>query len=74
MREWFGNSRHLWMWDYRSLGKELRTAGFTDVRRAEFGDSAEPRFRDVEDPGRWENCLGVECCKGTAESNTRGVG
>lgn len=66
LREWLGNSRHLWMWDYGSLAVELRRVGFTDIRRASFGDALDPRFQDVEDPGRWENCLGVECRKGPA--------
>lgn len=59
----FGRSAHLWMWDYKAIARELEDAGFTDVRRAAFGDSSEPRFADVEDPGRWENCLGFECRK-----------
>jgi SAM-dependent methyltransferase len=62
-REWLGNSRHLWMWDFRSLEPELRQAGFTAIRRAQFGDWTDPRFRDVEDRSRWDNCLGVECQK-----------
>jgi predicted SAM-dependent methyltransferase len=59
----FGRTRHLWMWDYKGLSKELAEAGFTHIRRAQMGDSVEPRFVDVEDAGRWENCLGVECRK-----------
>jgi hypothetical protein len=57
----FGRARHFWMWDYKAMAKELADAGFTDVRRAQFGDSQYPRFKEVEDIGRWENCLGVEC-------------
>ena len=56
----FGRSRHLWMWDYKAMKQELERAGFVDVRRAYFNDSAEVRFKEVEDKGRWENCLGVE--------------
>jgi len=59
--EILGNSRHRWMWDYRSLERELQRAGFTHVRRAEFGDSSDARFSDVERQERWENCLGIEC-------------
>ncbi len=59
-----GNSRHMWMWDERSLIFELRQAGFVDMRRAAFGDSAEPRFREVEHQIRWDGCLGIECRKG----------
>lgn len=28
----FGNSRHLWMWDYKGLALELLTAGFEPLR------------------------------------------
>jgi len=57
----FGRSRHLWMWDYRGIEAELSSVGFVDIRRAQYNDSAEDRFKEVENPGRWENCLGVEC-------------
>lgn len=58
---WLGNSQHLWMWDYRSIQLELENAGFRGVRKASFGDSSDPMFGKVEEYGRWENCLGVEC-------------
>jgi SAM-dependent methyltransferase len=61
LRDWLGNSRHRWMWDYKAMAKHLAAAGFVDVRRAAVGDSADPRFADVEDPDRWRDCLGVEC-------------
>jgi len=63
IRSRFGNSQHLWMWDYKSLTKELDDCGFVKIRRAQFGDSSEPMFKDVEDSDRWEGCLGVECRK-----------
>lgn len=63
LREWLGNSQHLWMWDYKALRQELVAAGFKGIRRARFGDSAEPKFREVEDEARWTTCLGVECRK-----------
>ncbi|MFC1681020.1 methyltransferase domain-containing protein [Pseudomonadota bacterium] len=59
----FGNSQHLWMWDYASISRELEKCGFVEIRRAKFGDSSDSMFEDVEDPGRWKNCLGVECRK-----------
>jgi len=62
--EWLGNSQHLWMWDYKSISLELKNEGFTNIRRANFGDSTDLMFNDVEDEGRWINCLGVECTKG----------
>jgi hypothetical protein len=59
--EWLRTSGHLWMWDYESMELELERAGFTEIRRAYFGDSEDPRFKDVESAERWEHCLGVEC-------------
>ena len=57
----FGRSRHLTMWDYKVMAAELDRVGFTRIRRASFNDAEDPRFLDVEELGRWENCLGVEC-------------
>lgn len=61
VRAWVGNADHRWMWDYESMAHELRRVGFADVRRAAFGDSADPMFARVEEAGRWEDALGVEC-------------
>jgi SAM-dependent methyltransferase len=61
IKENLGNSRHLWLWDERTLAAELRDVGFTEIRRAQYQDSPDPRFRDVEEITRWENCLGMEC-------------
>jgi SAM-dependent methyltransferase len=61
LRDWIGNSRHLWMWDFKAMAKQLADAGFFDIRRATMGDSADGRFRDVEDAERWRDCLGMEC-------------
>ena len=60
-RALFGRSQHLWMWDYKNFAYELASAGFTAIRRAGFGDSGDPAFAQVENEGRWTNCLGVEC-------------
>lgn len=60
---YWGNSQHRWMWDYRSIQPELTNAGFCEIRRAHFNDSADPLFFEVEDRERWENCLSVECKK-----------
>jgi hypothetical protein len=65
LRARFGNSHHQWMWDYRSLRMELEGAGFTDIRRATIGDSADARFRDVEEESRWTDALGIECRRPT---------
>lgn len=59
----FGNSHHLWMWDYGSLVKELTTAGFIEVHRVEYGDSIDPLFLDVEDEGRFIDAVAIECKK-----------
>ncbi|SRR5579884_3204916 len=67
LRDWLGNSQHLWMWDYRSLKVELARVGFHHIRRASFGDSPEPRFAEVEERSRWDHCLGMECRKPEAE-------
>jgi len=56
----FGNSRHGWLWDEASLRRLLERAGFSDVRRAEFNDSADPRFAEVELADRWDGSLGFE--------------
>jgi SAM-dependent methyltransferase len=60
----FANRRHLWMWDPKSMEPELKKAGFTEIRRAEFHDCADEMFRLVEnDEGRWINAMGFECKK-----------
>lgn len=61
--QWLGSGFHLWMWDYKALAAELKSAGFREVRRAEFGDSGDPAFAAVEDAGRWEDSLGVHCVR-----------
>jgi Methyltransferase domain len=63
LTSWLGNSRHLWMWDFKSIVPELQEAGFVDIRRAAFGDSSDPMFASVEEKDRWDECLGVECRK-----------
>jgi hypothetical protein len=60
---WLGNSKHLWMWDYKGIAQELSLAGFVDIRRAWFGDASDPKFALAEEAYRWENCLGVDCRK-----------
>ena len=58
-----GNDRHLYLWDFAGIERELHDAGFISVRRAEFGDHRSDVFRTVEEKGRWDNCLGFECEK-----------
>ncbi|MGZ5106117.1 MAG: class I SAM-dependent methyltransferase [Usitatibacter sp.] len=63
VRAIFGNSSHLWMWDEPAMREQLRTAGFRNIRRARFNDSADARFREVEDAARFDGCLAMECAK-----------
>jgi hypothetical protein len=43
LREMFGGSAHLWMWDENSLTAALGKTGFTGIRRCRFGDCADAR-------------------------------
>ena len=61
LRAWLGNSQHLWMWDFASLQHELAAAGFRNIRRASYGDSADPMFTAVEEESRWVDAVGIEC-------------
>lgn len=63
VRSFFGNSHHLWMWDFNGIEAELANVGFMDIRRATFADSKFVEFSSVEEFSRWENCLGFECRK-----------
>lgn len=64
LREWLGGSHHLWMWDYRSLAQALESVGFTEIRRAYFGDSGIAAYTQLEDPDRWDQLsLGIQCRK-----------
>lgn len=47
-RSWLGGAQHRWMWDFPAMSKELEEVGFTDIRRAQFGDSEDPLFAAVE--------------------------
>jgi hypothetical protein len=49
----FGHSAHLWMWDEASMSDALASAGFTRIRRCEFGDAEDAMFRLVEEEGRF---------------------
>ena len=55
VRSFLSNSAHLWMWDERSMAAALRQAGFTDVRRCQFNDSADQAFLRVEDADRFHD-------------------
>jgi hypothetical protein len=60
---YLGHSEHLWMWDYKSIRKELENVGFSNIRRCYYGDSKDKMIDKVEVKNRFENCLGVECKK-----------
>jgi hypothetical protein len=49
----FGNSAHLWMYDFSALKMLLEDTGFVGVRRCELGDCDDPKFALVEDPDRF---------------------
>ena len=53
VRRIYGNSNHLWMWDYPSMQSALRKVGFEDIRRCTFNDSPEPMFTKVENRQRF---------------------
>jgi hypothetical protein len=59
----FGNSHHLWMWDYHSLSKELADVGFSHVRNCSFSDCEDKMFRYVEERGRFTDAVAIECRK-----------
>lgn len=63
LREMFGNSHHLWMWDYKALAAELQNVGFREIRRCQFGDSSNKAFTAVENPGRFDWAVAIECSK-----------
>jgi hypothetical protein len=56
-----GNARHRWMWDFPGLAHELAQAGFVAIRRCDFGDCEDAKFREVEDPLRFEGSVAAEC-------------
>lgn len=59
----FGNSNHLWMWDRYSLSKELENVGFKNIRVCKFNDCEDTMFNYVEEQGRFNNALAIECKK-----------
>jgi hypothetical protein len=59
----WGNSRHLWMWDRYSFSEELKKAGFTRFRLCEFNDSEDEMFKLVENSARFIHSMAFECKK-----------
>ena len=63
IHSFLGNANHLWMWDHLSLSNELKLAGFINIRKCSYNDSADPMFKLVEDPTRFEGAVAIECSK-----------
>lgn len=63
IKDWLGNSAHLWMWDEKAMAEKLKEHGFTRIRRCSFGDAADPMFMEVDEKDRFEGCLAMECSK-----------
>ena len=61
----YGGAKHLWMWDYSSLKKEILDCGFVKFRKAKFNDSCFDEFKLVETKHRWtsEPVIGFEATK-----------
>lgn len=53
LREIFGSSRHLWMFDNKNMHDELKKFQFSLIRKCEFGDSGINFFTEVEDKNRF---------------------
>jgi predicted SAM-dependent methyltransferase len=63
MRAVFGNSSHLWMWDYAGIHAALEKAGFAEIRQCQFGDSGDAVFDAVERKDRFfDEGLGIPEC------------
>ena len=62
IRSFWGNSNHLWFWDYESLSVEHAKAGFTQIRRCQFNDGP-GWFKSVEELSRFTDNLAIECRK-----------
>jgi SAM-dependent methyltransferase len=60
LRQAFGNSAHLWMWDAASMRAALVDAGFENVQQADFGDSPYKEFALVEDSSRWIDAVALQ--------------
>jgi hypothetical protein len=63
IKAYLGNSDHLWMWDFKSMSRELDSFGFTAIRQCKPGDSEDPMFSDVENPERFFEAVAIECRK-----------
>jgi len=62
-RDLFGNSKHLWMWDFDSLQVELESIGFGEVKKCSFNETSDKTFLSVEQSYSFDNGVCVECKK-----------
>jgi SAM-dependent methyltransferase len=63
IKSFFGNSRHLWLWDFESTTVELENAGFKNLRSCKFNDSEIPEFKFVENAERFNGAIAIEMTK-----------
>ena len=63
LRSILGGSSHLWMWDYLSIERELKNAGFIKIRKCIFNDCEDKIFNKVESKDRFYRALAIECRK-----------
>lgn len=63
LREIGGNSKHLWMWDEKSLISELLKVGFINPRPCKFNDSLDKNFQLVEEEDRFSAAVAIDCSK-----------
>lgn len=63
LKSFYGNSKHLWMWDFYSLESALSKTGFQGIRKCSFNDCIDNTFNFVEDKQRFINCLAIEAIK-----------
>jgi predicted SAM-dependent methyltransferase len=63
LKNLYANSKHLWMWDYKSLQHELQKAGFKNIRSCHFNDSEDLNFLAVEEKERFYKAAAFECQK-----------
>lgn len=58
-----GNARHQWLWDYPATIDALQKTGFKQVRKCSFNDSADIKFKSVEDIDRFKGAICLEATK-----------
>ena len=62
--EAFSNSKHQWLWDYKSFKKELVKVGFFEIEEFKLGESDDTLFLNVERPYQFENgAIAIQCRK-----------